>query len=140
MLMNKWLIYQPIIMVFRLIYHYNIDSSAVTFKSYYFLACIYNLAKWHSKTTLSEIGWISWIQNNRGQRWSLVRKSWTKYSRMCKTDMRKSDTIAKISRIFVEFLSNLVEFLWIFCRIWSNFSRIFVVLRLAVKPGNNIRE
>ena len=41
---------------------------------------------------------------------------------------------------FLEFLSNLIGFLWIFCRIWSNFSRIFVVLRLAVKPGNNIRE
>ena len=69
-----------------------------------------------------------------------MRKTDT-FSEISRTvDMRKSDTIAKISRIFVEFLSNLVEFLWIFCRIWSNFSRIFVVLRLAVKPGNNIRE
>ena len=62
MLMNKWLIYQPIIMVFRLVYHYNIDPSAVlrTLNSYYFLACIYNVSKWHSKPNQSSKTSIMW--------------------------------------------------------------------------------
>ena len=53
-----------------------------------------------------------------------MRKTDT-FSEISRTfDMRKSDTIAKISRIFVDFLSNLVEFLGIlveFGRIFGDF-------------------
>ena len=43
------------------------------------------------------------------------------------SNMRKTDTFSKVSRILVELLAYLVKFLSIFCRIWSNFSQIFVV-------------